>query len=81
MNEQAIQTVQSGVETYLDATRRYPTHAVRGPKYTVTQGKTPVLNEDEARHLLESIRVSHVVGLRDRALIGVLLDTFARVEE
>ena len=39
-----------------------PAHAVRGPKYKVTQGKTPVLNEDEARHLLESIRVTHVVG-------------------
>jgi site-specific recombinase XerD len=57
-----------------------PAHAVRGPKHVVSKGKTPVLAEDEARRLLSSIDISNVVGLRDRALIGTMLYTFARVE-
>jgi integrase/recombinase XerD len=32
-----------------------PAHAVRGPKYVVKKGKTPVLMADEARELLDSI--------------------------
>ncbi|MFC2173747.1 tyrosine-type recombinase/integrase [Acidobacteriota bacterium] len=56
-----------------------PAAAVRGPKYVVKKGKTPVLNEQEARGLLESIDTSHVVGLRDRAFIGVMVYSFARV--
>ena len=32
-----------------------PAHAVRGPKYVVRKGKTPVLTAEEARELLESI--------------------------
>jgi hypothetical protein len=35
---------------------------------------------DQARKLLESIDTSNVVGLRDRALIGVMVYTFARVD-
>src|SRR4051812_4921776 len=57
-----------------------PAHAVRGPKHVVKKGKTPVLNEDEARELLQSINVSNLVGLRDRALIAVCLYSFARIE-
>lgn len=56
-----------------------PAHAVRGPKYVVKRGKTPVLASDEARALLDSIDVSTLKGLRDRALIGVMVYTFARV--
>jgi site-specific recombinase XerD len=56
-----------------------PAHAVRGPKYVVRKGKTPVLNVDEARALLDSIDTSSAVGLRDRALIGLMVYTFARV--
>ena len=37
------------------------------------KGKTPVLDGDEARKLLESIDTSNVVGLRDRALIALLI--------
>ncbi|MGC2420783.1 MAG: hypothetical protein WA405_03935 [Candidatus Acidiferrales bacterium] len=57
------------------------------------KGKTPVLNADEARTLLDSIKIAKttedeegaeteepaIVGLRDRALIGVMVYTFARV--
>src|SRR5947209_4461740 len=56
-----------------------PAAAVRGPKHVVKRGKTPVLEADEARQLLESIDVSTLVGLRDRALIALLIYTFARV--
>ena len=40
--------------------------SVRGPKYVVKRGKTPVLRADEARLLLDSIKTDTVVGLRDR---------------
>ena len=38
-----------------------------------------MLEADEARQLLDSIDVSTPVGLRDRALIALLIYTFARV--
>ena len=56
-----------------------PAHSVRGPKHAIKRGKTPVLTPDEARKLLDSIDVSTVVGLRDRALIGMMVYSFARV--
>jgi site-specific recombinase XerD len=56
-----------------------PAHAVRGPRYVVTKGKTPVLAADEARALLNSIPTDSLIGLRDRALIGVMVYSFARV--
>jgi site-specific recombinase XerD len=56
-----------------------PAYAVRGPKHVIKRGKTPVLSEEEARRLIESIDTSTVVGLRDRALIGVMTYTFARI--
>src|SRR5207247_4525588 len=56
-----------------------PASSVRGPKYVVNRGKTPVLKSDEARLLLDSIKIDSIVGLRDRALIGMMCYTFARV--
>ena len=56
-----------------------PAAAVRGPKHVVTKGSTPVLTAPEARALLEAIDVGTIVGLRDRALIGVMVYSFARV--
>ena len=56
-----------------------PAAAVRGPKHVVKKGKTSVLDGDEAKKLLDSIDVSTLVGLRDRALIALLVYTFARV--
>ena len=64
-----------------------------GPKYVVKKGKTPVLTAEEARDLLESIPIVRkitrkdgteteeraIAGLRDRALIGVMVYTFARI--
>jgi integrase len=56
-----------------------PAAAVRGPKYVVTKGKTPVLTAEEARELLDSIETGTLKGLRDRALIATMAYTFARV--
>jgi site-specific recombinase XerD len=70
-----------------------PAHAVRGPKYVVKKGKTPVLTAEEARELLDSIALTRnagakrqaessepsLIGLRDRALIGAMVYTFARI--
>jgi len=56
-----------------------PASSVRGPKYSIKKGKTPVLSEKDARALLDSIDISTVVGLRDRALIGVMVYSFARI--
>jgi site-specific recombinase XerD len=56
-----------------------PASSVRGPKHSVKKGKTPVLGADEARAMLDAIDISTQIGLRDRALIGLMVYTFARV--
>ncbi|MGE0175339.1 MAG: tyrosine-type recombinase/integrase [Oligoflexales bacterium] len=56
-----------------------PAASVRGPKYSYKQGKTPVLPVDEMRRFLERIDTSTLIGLRDRALIGLMVYSFARV--
>ncbi len=56
-----------------------PASSVRGPKHVVSQGKTPVLYEDNARHLIASVDSGELAGLRDRAIIGVMTYSFARV--
>ena len=56
-----------------------PAHSVRGPKHVVKSGKTTVLTAEQARELLDSIDVSTLVGLRDRALIAVMTFAFARI--
>jgi integrase/recombinase XerD len=71
-----------------------PATSVRGPKYVATKGKTPVLTESEARSLFEAIdhktdedgrwveKEPHemtITELRDRALIGVMVYSFARI--
>ena len=56
-----------------------PASAVRGPKHSTTKGKTPVLFADDARALIRSIPTDSLVGLRDRAIIGVMTYGFARV--
>lgn len=56
-----------------------PAAAVRGPKHSVTTGKTHMPDRDEAKALLAAIDTTTLIGLRDRALIGMLLFTFARI--
>lgn len=65
-----------------------PATSVRGPKHVVSRGKTPYLSAEDARTLLNSIRIEKevkgerlpdIIGLRDRALIAIMTFTFARV--
>ena len=56
-----------------------PAASVRGPSHTARTGKTPVLDPAEARQLLDSIDVSTPAGLRDRALIALMVFSFARI--
>ena len=56
-----------------------PAAAVRGPSHSAKSGKTPVLDAQEARQLLDAIDVSTPAGLRDRALIGLMVYSFARI--
>src|SRR5260221_4699939 len=61
-------------------------------RYTVKKGKTPVLTAEEAHALLESIPIAKnpandseaadqpdLLGLRDRALIAIMVYSFARI--
>jgi site-specific recombinase XerD len=72
-----------------------PAHVERDPKYVLRKGKISVLTAEEARELLESIPLVRntrrrrkgqaespkpsVVLLRDRALIAVMVYSFARI--
>jgi integrase len=56
-----------------------PAASVRGPSHRVKRGKTPVLDRSEVRALLNSIDVTKPVALRDRALIGLMVYSFARI--
>jgi integrase/recombinase XerC len=56
-----------------------PAASVRGPSHSVRRGKTPVLDPAEARELLDAIDISTPAGLRDRALVGLMVFSFARV--
>jgi integrase/recombinase XerC len=56
-----------------------PAASVRGRSHMVKQGKTPVLALEEARALLDAIDITTLAGLRDRALIGLMVYSFARI--
>ncbi|MBK1725089.1 integrase [Thiocystis violacea] len=56
-----------------------PASFVRGPKFSCTVGKTPILSPTQTRQLIRAIPTDTLVGLRDRALIGLMVYTFARV--
>jgi site-specific recombinase XerC len=56
-----------------------PANSVRGPRLVIRTGKTPVLQEEEARALLAGIAGEALLDRRDRALLAVMLYSFARV--
>ena len=56
-----------------------PAASVRAERYLVVEGKTPEIPIDQARRLLSTVDTSHVVGLRDRAIIAMLVYTAARI--
>jgi site-specific recombinase XerC len=77
---------------YLTALRRFfdllvtrhvvilnPAASVRPERYAVVEGWTPEITVDEARQLVGSMDTSTVIGLGDRAVIGILIYTAARV--
>lgn len=55
-----------------------PASSVRGPRHSVTEGKTPALTVKQARQLLASINTKNPIGLRDRAIIAVMVYTAVR---
>ena len=56
-----------------------PAATVKAERYAVVEGKTPQIGVEQVRTLLKSIDVSNPVGLRDRAILAVLVYTAARV--
>jgi integrase/recombinase XerC len=56
-----------------------PAGSVRGPPHVVKMGKTPVLAPEEARALIDAIEITTHAGLRDRALIGLMVFSFSRI--
>ena len=56
-----------------------PAASVRGPRFSAKEGKTPVMSADEVRAILNSIDTTTEIGLRDRALLALMVYTFARV--
>ncbi len=56
-----------------------PAASVRGERLQVVEGRTPEIGIEQARSLLWSIDTSNVVGLRDRAILGILVYTAVRV--
>jgi integrase/recombinase XerD len=55
-----------------------PALSVLGERYGVMEGKTPEIPIPDARKLLASVDTSHVIGLRDRAILAVLVYTTSR---
>ena len=55
-----------------------PAREVKTDRFSRTEGKTQESVEDEIEKLLGAVDASTHTGLRDRALLGVLVYTFAR---
>lgn len=55
-----------------------PALSVRGERYATIEGRTPEISIAQARTLLASVNTSHVVGLRDRAILAALIYTSSR---
>ncbi|MGF6264394.1 site-specific recombinase XerC [Paraburkholderia youngii] len=56
-----------------------PAAAVRGRAHSARTDATPALDATEAWQRLDSIDVTTPIGLRDRALIGLMVLSFARI--
>ena len=56
-----------------------PAAAVRGPKYSVREGKTPILSAEDTRELFARFDPALLSDVRDRAILGVMVYSFARV--
>jgi integrase len=56
-----------------------PAREVKTEKFSRSEGKTPAFETDQVQKVLDKIDTSNEVGLRDRALLGTLAYTFARI--
>jgi site-specific recombinase XerD len=56
-----------------------PAATAKAERYSVVEGKTPEISPEQARILLRSIDITNPIGLRDRAILAVLVYTAARV--
>lgn len=56
-----------------------PFTETKGPNHTVRVGKTPALSREDARALFDGIDPGTPAGLRDRALLGLMIYSFARI--
>ncbi|MEE4139998.1 tyrosine-type recombinase/integrase [Pseudomonas viridiflava] len=58
-----------------------PVHGVARPKVETNEGKTPALGDDQAKRLLDAPDAKSLQGVRDRAILAVLLYHGLRREE
>jgi site-specific recombinase XerD len=58
-----------------------PVHGVKRPRIETNEGKTPALGDHQAKALLDAPDVTTLKGLRDRAILAVLLYHGLRREE
>jgi len=58
-----------------------PVHGVKRPKIETSEGKTPALGDHQAKALLDAPDPATIKGLRDRAILAVLLYHGLRREE
>lgn len=58
-----------------------PVHGVKRPRVESTEGKTPALGDHQAKQLLDAPDTETLKGLRDRAILAVLLYHGLRREE
>src|SRR3984885_11383598 len=56
-----------------------PAREVKTEKFSRREGKTPAFDTEQVQKVLDKIDTSTEVGLRDRALLGTLAYTFARI--
>ncbi|KPB50654.1 tyrosine-type recombinase/integrase [Pseudomonas coronafaciens] len=58
-----------------------PVHGVKRPRIESNEGKTPALGDNQAKQLLDATDTETLKGLRDRAILAVLLYHGLRREE
>lgn len=58
-----------------------PVHGVKRPRIESNEGKTPALGDDQAKRLLDAPNGETLKGMRDRAILAVLLYHGLRREE
>ncbi len=58
---------------------RSPAEGVRGPRHSMTTGKTPAFTSPDVRALFNTMKGEKPADLRDRAMVAVQLYSFGRV--